>query len=97
MRNVSKNLSVVNSSSFMWHPGDKTFTSEYSMLPYFNIRRVWDDACDVGFIMQSHRTGYKKVFVLSEVKTSQDGELLWHEFVCADHKHGNIKVKIFND
>lgn len=37
--------------------GTKTLVAEASTLGYHGPRRIYDDACDVGIAVRSHRTG----------------------------------------
>ena len=37
------------------------------------LRRVWDDAADVGFVLESTRTGRRVLFLLSDVVHESDG------------------------
>lgn len=58
------------------------------------MARMYDDACDVGFVVRSHRTGATRTFFLAEelVSTSQGETYAWR-FRSAD---GLVAV-VFND
>jgi hypothetical protein len=56
-----------------WDGKRKWFVAEASELPA--PERVWDDACDVGYRLISHRTGKAEVFYLAAVQRDADGDI----------------------
>lgn len=56
-------------------------------------RRVWSDACDVGFLVVSDRTGTEKLFTLAHERRSADNELEAWVFVSED----GFTATIYND
>ncbi|CAB4143103.1 hypothetical protein UFOVP435_61 [uncultured Caudovirales phage] len=64
--------------------------------------RIYDDACDAGFIMVSDKTGFVSVFELSWVEKDADDILAWHfapsmQSVKVQPALSRWKVTIFND
>lgn len=56
-------------------------------------RQVWSDACDVGFMLVSDRTGTEKLFTLASERRSGDNELEAWIFVSED----GFTATIYND
>lgn len=57
--------------------------------------RVWDDACDVGFFVVSHRTQESKLFTHSKSVRDPFGELLYD--VYTSHPDRVVQIRIYND
>ena len=56
--------------------------------------RVYPDAADEGFYVQSHKTGVKKLFVATgEVLRARDGDVISWTFKSDD----GFVIEIFND
>lgn len=89
--------SPVSTERFTW--ADGMFVTEASSLGDFRLGRVYDDACDVGFTLVSHRTGRK--VVVSHVRDIRDGEgdLVASVFETAPYQAGapSVAVHILND
>jgi hypothetical protein len=64
---------TVNTRQLTWDAGRRWFIAEASELP--EPGRVWDDACDVGYRLISHRTGRSVVFALSDTRRDGDGDV----------------------
>jgi hypothetical protein len=62
------------------------------------MSRVWNDACDLGFILVSHRTLRAVLFILDK-KMEKDGEVVGWLFTS--HSRGRNEAKftltVFND
>lgn len=79
-----------------------TFDRKHNMLiaeaSDFNGERLagqlWNDACDEGFVIRSHKTGERRLFTESHQEHDAEGELL-----CTVYKEvkGNLEVHILND
>lgn len=86
------NIPVHEGSKFTWT--GSTGAVEASDLPNMYEARVWPDACDVGFLIRSHRTGELRLFVGA-------GQVVEHgELVCRQYRSypdGKVEVKVFND
>jgi hypothetical protein len=90
-------MTNISSSYFYWNKDTKNFSAEASELPKnFSLRKIYDDACDVGFSMVSTRTGRSVKFRL-EKEIKNEGDVLSWEFKCIDQDHKDIGVVIFND
>lgn len=54
--------------------GTKVLVAEASTLGYHGPRRIYDDACDVGIAIRSHRTGRLVRFYLDSEDMDHSGE-----------------------
>ena len=71
-------------------------------MPWPFAQQVWDDACDVGFYVESHITGFRKLFLLTFVQKDHEGDVqhwIYQEYLQPGHvKPGTlITLTIFND
>lgn len=88
------NLISLNTNKLDWMPEHGAFVSEMSDLPSTILfQRVYDDAADRGFILESARTGRTKLFTLYSEVINNDGELVKYEF----RSECGLKVIVFND
>lgn len=64
----------------------------------FRPERVWDDACDVGVTLVSHRTGREVVYVVEDMARDGEGDLLWWDLLPADLSMRFLPpLRVFND
>ena len=76
------------------------FISDFG--PDFRFEQVYPDACDQGFTLVSHKTGFEVTVVNTHTET-QDGEIKWWEFKpTAESKRRvplmrDFEVTLFND
>ena len=96
-------MNRVSSEAFTYHKPTKTMVCEISDLgKSFRFSPVYPDACDVGFIMESHRTKKEVVFSVSE-EVIVDGDILsWElkptpESLRKAPEVTGLRVTIFND
>ena len=84
-------MPVYSGEMFTWSNGIGVI--ERSSLPTAFATRLYDDACDVGFRVQSHRTGKEKLFTFSRYEWAGrvDGERV--EVWCS----GDIEIHVLND
>lgn len=64
------------------------------------FQRVYEDACDEGFVMRSHRTGELRLFTLARTQVDGEGDVQWWEFTCYEGRGCSgamTKVKVWND
>ena len=92
----------ISTKMFYYDKEDSMFTQEVSSLGTLasNLTgQLYDDACDQGFVLVSHRTGEEVPFYLDETETSNEGETLCWNFKAASLKPEllNLKVCVFND
>lgn len=93
--------STTNSMCFTWDAGHRCFSADASDLRGVDLfGRVWPDACDCGFVMQSQRTGAYVLFLLADTM-EQDGEVTGWRFT-GHTLHGRvitpaIDCVVFND
>ena len=101
------NLIPFPSTIFSYNSTDKTFTAEASDLGNRHLQQIYDDACDVGFSIQSGRTGSEVTYYMDTVnkvnKGTDDEEIgSWTYLPLPEcvRKHplcAGTKVIIFND
>lgn len=95
----------VGAERFTYHAPTKIFSAEMSDFDRSGPGgRVYDDACDFGFVMVNPRTGGKILFLLVGGKRDGEGELLWDRYVGYDlrgrplsGKLAGIEVRLYND
>ncbi len=94
---------TILSSRFSYEPRTKTFVAEVSD---FNegpnlFSRVFDDACDEGFQIESVKTGTCVAFTFREVQTDDEGEVQAWVFDAynprGNPKLANVTAVILND
>jgi hypothetical protein len=100
---MKRQLQPIPSGKFTYDQTTRTFTAEESDLRGYDLRQtIYDDAVDVGFSIQSSKTGAEVTYYLSEVHT-HDGDITHWTFLPTResfNKHReavNTKVVIFND
>ena len=70
--------------------------AEMSDLPGFG--RVWDDACDEGLTLVSHRTGREVVYAVNHIERDDEGDLLYWDLRPVDHRDNSLPtLRVFND
>jgi hypothetical protein len=94
--------SPISSRLFDYDKNERCFVAEISDLgPGFEFHRVYDDACDVGLTVISHRSGREVVFAVDEVETDREGDILAWRLVPASYQRAllidNVTMTIFND
>jgi hypothetical protein len=87
---------VFSTKQFTYDPEVKTFATEMSSLPSSPFKRVYDDACDVGFELESHKTGKRILFTLA-AENKDDGETISWLFLSTNKDKLGFAVEIFND
>lgn len=91
------------SSRFIYNNETHTFITEASDLGRnFHLGRVYDDACDEGFVIISERTGSEVTFAMDGVDEDREGDIAGWRFVAVKYPqnyHGprDLKVLIIND
>ncbi len=100
------NVPVHDGSMFFWHEGHGSVEAS-DFLKQIDAP-VYDDACDVGFKVRSHKTGRTVLFTLSETLKTRDGEdtagwvytsrrerYAWDW--ADDEKTAEIRITVWND
>lgn len=73
---------------FTWHRRLLVGTSEMSTLTAggkIGSRRIWDDAYDVGFYVESPATGRKVLFTLTKEHRNNDNDITHWTYVSHNH------------
>lgn len=74
----------VLSDRFTWNEQNRIFVAEASDFQRNLSGRVYDDACDAGFVMISVKTGGKILCLETSEKRDAENELLYTRFLCYD-------------
>jgi len=82
--------------------GSITMSSEMSMLHHASpkepvLRRIYNDACDIGLAIQSHRTGVIHVFVRASLTINADAKIESWIFKPVTANCPVEQVIVFND
>jgi hypothetical protein len=86
----------VSTSTFHWDADRRMFSAEISDLGReFNFEQVYDDACDEGMTLISHRTGQAVTCAVTHVERDREGDLLYWDLLPLGNKC--FRVRIFND
>lgn len=95
-----------STSEFHWDPETKTFSADASELRWPNapltevLGRCYDDACDIGFTLESTNTGKLVTVAIEKEDANADYSGGWSrlEFVpCERAMRNAFKVVVFND
>lgn len=76
-------------------PGCPSPMAEASTIQYRGAERLYDDACDVGIAVRSHRTGRVVHFYLRETDVRDDDTLGWHFEICPEDRRHCTLVELF--
>lgn len=91
-------LIPILSNRFTYIPSTKTFTVDISDFGKRGcdllFQPIYDDACDIGFLMKSTKTGKEVLFVFSHESLDPEGEIV--EFVF-NSTEGNYRLVVIND
>ena len=96
-----KDIQIVDSKLLTWSKDDRSFCC-FESDNIIKPSRIYDDACDFGFFVKSHKTGKKILFVGGAPKYNSDSEIVSFEF-SAHCLHENpeylfdLKVVVYND
>ena len=86
----------ISSNAFTYNSDLHAFYAEVSGLNGFNfLSQVFDDACDVGFAIESAKTGKSVVFIFTKTDKNDD-EILGWRFESYNF-HQKLTCLIIND
>jgi len=92
MSEINPRLPVHDGRLFSWL--GKTATAEVSTVALRgHAGRVWQDSCDVGFYVVSHKTGARKLFVETSARRDGSGDVMSWIYQSND----GITIELFND
>lgn len=74
------NAVVLESNSLSYDSTDRTLSGFASDLRFEGIRQMYDDACDVGIWIKSHRTGKIEPFVFVRKQLDSERDVRWWTF-----------------
>lgn len=78
-----------------YYKPDNLLIAEDSSLPRPSL--VWDDACDVGYTVISHRTGREVIYALHS-QESRKGDLLYWDYRPISRRDSGLPtLRVFND
>ena len=90
------NISTLPADLFSFK--DNKFVSCFSDFgKAFELKRVYHDACDVGFSILSPKTGKCATFALQQDHYDREGDYTHSEFVCITPGLKNLTAVVFND
>lgn len=88
--------SPVSTERFTFVKAENLLVAEMSDLPGFG--QVYDDACDEGMTLVSHRTGREVVYGVEHVERDREGDLMFWDLRPAKRADAGLPtVRIFND
>ncbi len=90
-----KSVPVHAGSMFEWH--DHEGVADASDFKNEISGRVWQDACDVGFWVKSHRTGKERLFLFEAERRDNDGENMASIYVSRRAGEPTLTIVVFND
>jgi len=93
---------MLSTKQFNVYPDEKKFVAEASQLGRF-LERIYPDACDLGFVLESARTGKESMWYETRTLRNSDGDaeawlfLPTSETIMRHPQLKDWKVIIFND
>lgn len=92
----------ISTSRLTWCPRDREFVTDASLLDHQGLRpsRVYDDACDVGYTLVSHRTGKELVVAHDDTVKNREGEVVAWVYRPVRRSGGldaSISLHVLND
>lgn len=85
-------IPVHNGSMFTWVGKLGVIdASDFGKVKYTG--RIWQDACDAGFYVRSHKTGEMKLFTYAGGMRNADNEWYGHAYTSED----GFRVDVLND
>ena len=90
--------SPISTERFTYVPAQNMLVACASDLGSLRLGRVYDDACDVGMTLISHRTGKRIVFAEGATVRDAEGDVQYTDFHPArPGEWAAGTVRIFND
>ena len=74
------NSVVLSSETLSYDKTDRTMSGFASDLRFNGSNYMYDDACDIGIWIKSHKTGRIEPFVLLKAERDADGDVRWWTF-----------------
>lgn len=92
-------LTCISADCFTWtrEDGKPVGVSEVSSLPEHLVSRVYNDACDMGFMVRSPKTGKVLLFTVKGVLRGGENGTEYQGSVYEDTSGLGYSIKIFND
>ena len=92
-------MAHLSTRNFHWQKLPRSFFAEISELPNKTIplKRIFQDACDVGFTLVSEWTGQEMDFYMNEEKRDRNNDVIAWEFLPVIKGGPVTKVVILND
>lgn len=97
--------SYIKTEDLAWHKDTNTFVTMASNLGRNHPSRIFDDACDEGYVVISERTQRRVIFALSQTQRDAEGDVICWDFDAVrtpDVKDiwetiRDIKLRVYND
>ena len=97
----------LSTKDFHYSVDTKNFVAEISTLSQGRTRavfdQVYDDACDEGFVLVSHKTGEEVTFVVDKIDQDSEGDIAGWHLIPINRKSGrrdiskDFTVLVIND
>lgn len=85
---------AVSTASMSWLPKSRKLLSESSDFGHMTPYMLYDDACDFGFWIKSHKTGKLEAFNYQNAERDQEGDIVLWNYHNARH---NLTLVVYND
>jgi hypothetical protein len=88
---------AIRTDRLVYVKGENLLVGEASDLP--DPSRVWDDACDIGYTIVSHRTGREVIYAGHQV-AERDGDVIYWDYMPAkraDEYQNLPTLRVYND
>ena len=104
MQNLTPNFigQLYSSDDFFWDKIGSMFKSDVSDTPAV-LRQMYNDSLDLGFAMESAKTGKIVYFTLATAERDREGDMEFWTFVPTDQSVfenqllNGVKVVVYND
>jgi hypothetical protein len=83
----------ISTRQLRYEPGSFLFTAEDSELP--RASRLYDDACDTGYTLVSHKTGSRRIVSLAHTEKDRDGDVSYWDYKTDSSPR--ITLRVYND
>ena len=93
---IINKLRSFNTRDFDYNKSSRTFATEASDIQFVQPYRLFDDACDVGILLESANTGKIEPFYYDSCQKDRENDVLYWLFKSVNPSL-NAQVKIFND
>jgi len=94
-RPSNSHLTVIDGRTFTW-AGECGTCNASDIMGGLLHQRIWDDSCDVGFFVKSHKTGRQVLFTHTKDVHEAEGDLIKSVYTSYGSDR-EIRLYIYND